>query len=71
VTVVELDDIAAFFKRLDPHMAAPVSETSIWRTTDANADFEPKAAAPIMRTQNIVHLVGVIVGWYKKPPASL
>ncbi len=68
----ELDDITDFFKRLDPHMAAPVAETSIWRTTEANADFEAKdASAPIMRTQNIVHLVGVITGWYKKPPASL
>ncbi|KQU58264.1 hypothetical protein ASG84_16025 [Rhodococcus sp. Leaf278] len=68
---VELDDITEFFKRLDRHMPAPVEETSIWRTTDANSDFEPNASAPIMRTQNIVHLVGVITAWYKKPPASL
>lgn len=67
----ELDDITAFFKRLDPHMAAPVTETSIWRTTDAGVDFEPNAAAPIMRTQNIVHLVSVITGWYKKAPVAL
>lgn len=64
---VELDDITEFFKRLDRHMPAPVEETSIWRTTDANVDFEPNASAPIMRTQNIVHLVGVISSWYKKP----
>lgn len=68
---VELDDITEFFKRLDRHMTAPVTETSIWRTSDANADFEPNAAAPIMRTQNLVHLVGVIAGWYKKAPAAL
>jgi hypothetical protein len=67
----ELDDITEFFKRLNPHMAAPVAENSVWRTTEANADFEPNAAAPIMRTQNIVHLVGVITGWYKKAPAAL
>lgn len=67
----ELSDITEFFKRLDPHMAAPVAETSIWRTTDADEDFEPNAASPIMRTQNIVHLVGVIAGWYKKAPAGL
>jgi hypothetical protein len=67
----ELDDIGEFFKRLDRHMPAPVEETSIWRTTDANVDFEPNASAPIMRTQNIVHLVGVITDWYNKPPASL
>ncbi|MBL7495119.1 hypothetical protein I6A84_34725 [Frankia sp. CNm7] len=70
-TPVELDDITEFFKRLDPHMAAPVSDTSIWRTTDAGDDFESKASAPIMRTQNIVHLVSVITGWYKKAPAAL
>jgi hypothetical protein len=68
---VELDDITEFFKRLDRHMTAPISETSIWRTSDATADFEPDASAPIMRTQNIVHLVNVLVGWYKKAPAAL
>ncbi|MTE14156.1 DNA sulfur modification protein DndB [Nocardia aurantiaca] len=67
----ELDDITEFFKRLDPHMAAPITETSIWRTTDAHPDFEPNASAPIMRTQNIVHLVGVIAGWYRKAPNGL
>ncbi|MGV9611235.1 DNA sulfur modification protein DndB [Nocardia xishanensis] len=67
----ELGDIAEFFKRLDPHMAAPVTETSLWRTTAADVDFEPNASAPIMRTQNIVHLVGVIAGWYRKAPAGL
>ncbi|WP_433666916.1 DNA sulfur modification protein DndB [Nocardia sp. CA-136227] len=67
----ELDDITEFFKRLDPHMAAPVAETSIWRTTDTHPDFEPNASAPIMRTQNIVHLVGVIAGWYRKAPNGL
>ncbi|MBO8196430.1 hypothetical protein ITI46_33070 [Streptomyces oryzae] len=69
---VALDDVTDFFKRLDPHMAAPVSETSLWRThPDANVDFEMNGSAPIMRTQNIVHLVSVITGWYKKAPAAL
>jgi DGQHR domain-containing protein len=67
----ELNDITEFFKRLDPHMSTPVTDTSIWRTTEAKIDFEMDAAAPIMRTQNIVHLVGVITSWYKKAPASL
>lgn len=67
----ELDDITTFFKRLDPHMAAPVTETSIWRISDAGGDFEPNASAPIMRTQNIVNLVKVITGWYGRPPAAL
>jgi hypothetical protein len=67
----ELDDITAFFKRLDPHMAAPIADTGIWQTTEARADFEPNASAPIMRTQNIVHLVNVITDWYKKAPTTL
>ncbi|MFE6864493.1 DNA sulfur modification protein DndB [Nocardia sp. NPDC057668] len=67
----ELDDITEFFRSLDRHMAAPVTETSLWRTSNANDDFEPNASAPIMRTQNIVHLVGVITGWYRKPPQGL
>jgi hypothetical protein len=67
----ELGDITEFFKRLNPHMTAPVSETSIWRTSDTSVDFEPNAAAPIMRQQNIVHLVNVITSWYKKAPIGL
>ncbi|AEF43152.1 DNA sulfur modification protein DndB [Hoyosella subflava] len=67
----DLGDVTMFFKRLDRHMAAPVTETSVWRTSNASDDFEPNASAPIMRTQNIVHLVNAIVGWYKKPPTTL
>lgn len=68
---VELGDITEFFKRLDRHMSAPIADHSIWRTTEAKADFEPNASAPIMRQQNIVHLVDVITGWYKKAPSAL
>ena len=51
---------------------ARVTEHEIWRTSDdVNADFELNAAAPIVRTQNIVHLVNAITGWYKKAPAAL
>ncbi|MFC9633975.1 DNA sulfur modification protein DndB [Streptomyces mirabilis] len=64
-------DIQEFFKRLDRHMTAPVTEDSIWRTTDANEDFEPNASAPIMRQQNVVHLTKVITDWYKKAPAAI
>lgn len=63
------DDITQFLRRLNPHMNAPVG--GIWLTTQAHADFEPKASAPIMRTQNLQHLVGVIVSWYKNPPSGL
>ncbi|MET7766208.1 DNA sulfur modification protein DndB [Streptomyces sp. NPDC005336] len=64
-------DIQEFFKRLDRHMAAPVTEDSIWRTTNADEDFEPNASAPIMRQQNVVHLTKVITDWYKKAPAAI
>ena len=62
------DDIAAFFATLDPHMTAPVTETGVWRRTDAHRDFEPNASAPIMRTQNLQHLVSVITSWYPSAP---
>ena len=69
---VDDEDITDFFRRLSPHMNAPVTIGSIWRTTQANKDFEPNASAPIMRTQNLQHLVAVIVkSWYKNPPAGL
>ncbi|MEV0389197.1 hypothetical protein [Nonomuraea sp. NPDC050643] len=52
-------------------MTAPVTETSLWRTSGEGGDFEPNASAPIMRTQNIVNLVKVITSWCKRPPAVL
>lgn len=68
---VEGGDIYEFFRRLDPHMTSPITGDSIWLTTDAADDFEPKASSPIMRTQNIGHLTEVITGWFRKPPAGL
>ncbi|MFG3704734.1 DNA sulfur modification protein DndB [Micromonospora sp. NPDC047670] len=65
------EDIIEFFRRLNPHMNAPVTSTSLWRTTAASADFEINASAPVMRTQNLQHLVNVVTGWYKNPPTSL
>lgn len=65
------EDVTVFFAKLDPHMNAPVSATSIWRKTATSLDFEEDASAPIMRTQNLIHLVKVIVDWYHTPPAEL
>lgn len=62
------DDIAAFFGTLDAHMTAPVTEDGIWRNTAAGRDFEPRASAPIMRTQNLQHLVDVVASWYPSAP---
>lgn len=65
------EDVIVFFAKLDPHMNAPVSSTSIWRKTAASVDFEEDSSAPIMRTQNLIHLVKIIVDWYRIPPAEL
>lgn len=45
-------------------------DTSIWLSVEARDDFEPNASAPIMRTQKIVHQVGVITSWCKNPGLS-
>jgi hypothetical protein len=63
--------ITQFFRKLDKHMAAPVDDKSIWRVTQARDDFEPNASAPIMRTQNLQHLAGVMTDWFTNPPAKL
>jgi hypothetical protein len=68
---IDDEEVTEFFHRLNPHMNAPVTNSSLWRTTKANADFEPNASSPIMRTQNLQHLVAVIVSWFKNPPAGL
>ena len=62
------EDISEFFKRLNPHMNAPVTNNSIWRTSQASEDFEINISAPVMRTQNLQHLVNVIVGWHTTLP---
>lgn len=68
---VDDDEITEFFRKLDKHMAAPVDNESIWRDTQAADDFEPNASAPIMRTQNLQHLAGVITDWFTDPPTEL
>jgi hypothetical protein len=66
------EDITIFFKKLDKHMIAPVSENSLWRSlAETNEHFEMDAKAPIMRQQNLVALNKVITSWYKKAPAIL
>lgn len=64
-------EVIELFSQLDKHMAAPVTDQSLWRSTDARADFEPNASAPIMRTQNLQHLVRVIAEWRTMPPNML
>ncbi|MDV6012283.1 DNA sulfur modification protein DndB [Haloechinothrix sp. LS1_15] len=62
------DDIASFFATLDPHMTTPVADDGIWRRTEASRNFEPEASAPVMRTQNLQHLVSVVTSWYPAAP---
>ncbi|SEH03695.1 hypothetical protein SAMN05444920_14213 [Nonomuraea solani] len=56
----ELDDIAAFFKRLDPHMTAPVTETRPRAHHRRGRRLRAERLRTIMRTQNTVNLVKVI-----------
>ncbi|WP_116044483.1 DNA sulfur modification protein DndB [Amycolatopsis palatopharyngis] len=67
---IDEDDITAFLATLAPHMSAPVSESGIWRRTEARRDFEPEASAPIMRTQNLLHLVSTVTSWYPNAPQN-
>lgn len=62
-------DITAFFRTLASHMAAPVRDDSVWRRSEASADFEPNASAPVMRTQNLQHLVAVLTSWHPAVPS--
>lgn len=65
-------DITEFFRTLDPHMAAPVTEDSIWRRDPkVNQSFEVGAFAPVMRTQNLHWIVEGITTWYTQKPAFL
>jgi hypothetical protein len=64
------EEVTEFFRRLNPHMIAPITDESLWRNSDATTDFEVNASAPIMRQQNVAHLVKVISGWYLKAPSA-
>lgn len=59
--------VADFFRSLNPHMAAPVAEASVWRQDPkTSGSFEVGAYAPVMRQQNLTYIVDAITSWYKK-----
>ncbi|EFE67975.1 predicted protein [Streptomyces viridosporus ATCC 14672] len=64
---VDSQAITDFFRTLDPHMAAPVTEGSVWRRDPKTSEsFEVGAYAPVMRQQNLTYIVDAVTGWYKK-----
>lgn len=65
------DEIADFFSQLAPHMAAPVTKSSLWMKTDAKDDFAVGAMAPLAKSTYLKHLTEQIASWYEKPPAAL
>lgn len=58
---VSEDEVVDYFATLNPHMAAPVTDGSIWSTT---GDFALGANGPNARTQNLRHLTDEIVRWH-------
>ena len=67
----EDDDLAAFFATLEPHMAAPVSEESIWVTKVPGEIFTPGASAPRSRRQDLRQLTDTIASWATTAPEWL
>lgn len=57
---LEDEDIASFFASLDPHMAAPVAEESIWVTQVPSEIFTAGASAPRSRRQDLRQLTDTI-----------
>ncbi|WP_157163122.1 hypothetical protein [Actinoalloteichus spitiensis] len=41
------------------------------RGRPSSSALAPHSNAPVMRTQNLAHLVRVISGWYRTRPAGL
>lgn len=67
----EDDDIADFFRQLDPLMDAPVRADSPWVTEVPDQVFSEGASAPKARNQDLRTLNDTIVGWALTRPAWL
>ena len=63
-------EISAHFKRLDPHMLAPITEDSIWQEYLPNV-FPLGAKAGSSRNQDLVAAASTIVGWFDEAPEEL
>lgn len=68
---LEGEDIAGFYASLNPHMAAPVDEESIWVTNIPGEIFTPGASAPRSRRQDLRQLTDTITGWAMETPDRL
>lgn len=68
------DQIAAFFKRLDRHVGAPVTSGTVsgdlWLKATESEAFIDGATAPGARAQQVRELAGVIASWATDPPPS-
>jgi hypothetical protein len=67
----EDEDIADFFRKLNPLMDAPVKTESPWVTEVPNEIFSQNASAPKARRQDLRQLNDTIVGWALTQPAWL
>jgi DGQHR domain-containing protein len=63
-------EISAHFKRLDPHMLAPITEDSIWQEYLPNV-FPLGAKAGSSRNQDLVAAASMIVEWFDEAPEEL
>jgi len=63
-------EIVAHYKRLDPHMVAPVTEDSIWQEHLPNV-FPLGAKAGSSRNQDLVAAASMLVEWFDEAPKEL
>jgi DGQHR domain-containing protein len=63
-------EIATHFKRLDPHMLAPITADSIWQAYLPNV-FPLGAKAGSSRNQDLVAAASMIVEWFDEAPEEL
>ena len=63
-------EIVAHFKRLDPHMLAPITEDSIWQEYLPNV-FPLGAKAGSSRNQDLVAAASMLVEWFDEAPEEL
>lgn len=65
------DDVIDFFRKLAPHMPAPVGASSIWVLQVPGEVFSPGALGPRSRRQDLKTLRDSIVEWAIKEPGWL
>jgi DGQHR domain-containing protein len=63
-------EISAHFRRLDPHMLAPITKDSIWQEYLPNV-FPLAAKAGSSRNQDLVAAASMIVEWFDEAPEEL